>query len=399
MNSFSRWLFSRLMLRMGPFMQNLSVPEMMGNVYGTWPRIITALVGICSSICFIAMQIIVMSNAISICTLNLFNADIISILATLVLIFYSMFGGVRAVTYTDLLQFVTFAIIIPLLAWFIFKQTGKSMVEVVALLQTEKKFQWNSLLNSLFHFDIKSLGMWAMMLCTMVPDLGAPAIMQRVYMSSGPTQAKKVFLYVSVLGFLISGFILLIGVFVFIGGGSTLPVEGVWDYIMTNISPLFKGLVCTSFLAMAMSTADSYLNACSVIVSNDMVKILQKREKITDVYQFKIARWTTLLVGLSSMFLTFYCKDLLDLLMLSFAFSLPIIAFPALLAVFGFRGTSRTALIDGYRCLGHFSLEKMGYIHNWYRRLLCLYVGQWFRYDGRTLSTETAERCRMGETR
>ena len=88
----------------------------------------------------------------------------------------------------------------------------------------------------------------------------------------------------------------------FIGGESTLPVEGVWDYIMTNISPLFKGLVCTSFLAMAMSTADSYLNACSVIVSNDMVKILQKREKITDVYQFKIARWTTLLVGLSSMF-------------------------------------------------------------------------------------------------
>ena len=87
-----------------------------------------------------------------------------------------MFGGVRSVTYTDVLQFLTFAIIIPLLAWCIFKQTGKSMVEVVALLQTEKKFQWNSLLNSLFHFDIKSLGMWAMMLCTMVPDLGAPRI-------------------------------------------------------------------------------------------------------------------------------------------------------------------------------------------------------------------------------
>ncbi|MGI2262245.1 sodium:solute symporter family transporter [Candidatus Cardinium hertigii] len=345
-NSFSRWLFSRLMLRMGPFMQSLSNTEMMGNVYGTWPRIITALVGICSSICSITMQIVVMIQVISMCiTPDLFNSRIISILATLVLIFYSMFGGVRAVTYTDVLQFLTFSIIIPLLAWFIFKQTGKSMVEVVDLLQTEKKFQWNSLLNSLCHFDIKSWGMWAMMLCIMVPDLGNPAIMQRVYMCSGSIQAKNVFSYVTFFGFCITGFILLIGILAFVGGGNTLLSKDVWDYIINNIPPTLRGILCITFLSMAMSIADSYLNACSVIVSNDILKIVQKREKITEVYQFKVARWTTLFVSLSSIFLTFYCKNLLDLLMLSFAFSLPVITAPLLLAIFGFRGTSRTALV------------------------------------------------------
>ena len=341
-NSFSRWLFSRLMLRMGPFMQSLSNAEMIGNVYGTYPRVITALVGICSSICFITIQIVVMSEAISICaTLDSFNTQMVTIFATLVLIFYSMFGGVRSVTYTDILQFFTFSIIIPFLAWCIFQKTGKSVVEVVSFLKNEEKFQFRSLLN----LDTKSLSMWSMMLCIMVPDMGQPDIMQRVYMSSGPIQAKRVFSYVSFLGFVITIFILLIGLFVFVGSGAVLPVEGVWNYIMNNTSPIFRGVICICFLAMAMSTADSCLNACSVIVSHDILNVFQNRKKFSDITRFKIARWTTLVVGLSSMSLAFYSKDLLDLLMLSFSFSLPVIAAPALLCVFGFKGTSRTALI------------------------------------------------------
>ncbi|MCT4696937.1 sodium:solute symporter family transporter [Candidatus Cardinium sp. TP] len=340
-NSFSIWLFSRLMLRMGPFMQNLSIAETISNVYGKYPRIITALVGICTSIVSITMQIIVMVQSVSMCVdLDLFNARMVTIFAASILIFYSIFGGVRAVTFTDVLQFITFTIIIPFLAWFMFKKTGKSIVEVVALLQSQEKFQFSSLC----HFDTKLLSMIAMCLCIMVPDVGTPQIMQRVYMSSGPIQAKKVFSYVSVLGFFITSLIFLIGLFVFVGA-SELPTGGIWHYILTNVSPIFKGMVCVSLLAMAMSTADSCLNACSVIVSHDILQSLQKENKVSDVHQLKIARWTSLVVGLSSMFLTFYCKDLLELLMLCFAFSLPVITAPSLLAMFGFRGTSRTALI------------------------------------------------------
>ncbi|CAH2559947.1 sodium:solute symporter family transporter [Cardinium endosymbiont of Oedothorax gibbosus] len=340
-NSFSIWLFSRLMLRMGPFMQNLSIAETMGNVYGKYPRIITALVGICRSIVAITMQIIAMAQAVSMCVdLDLFNPRIITVFAALILIFYSMFGGVRAVTFTDILQFVTFTIIIPFLAWFMFKKTGKSIVEVVSLLQTQEKFQFSSLL----HFDTKLVGMVAMALCIMVPDLGVPAVMQRVYMSSGPTQARRIFLYTSLFSVVISSVILLIGLFVF-AAIPTLPIKDIWYHIMTNIPPIFRGMVCTSLLAMAMSTADSYLNSCAVMVGHDILESLPKEKEIDDVRQLKIARWTTLVVGLLSMFLTFYCKDLLDLLMLSFAFSLPVITAPALLAIFSFRGTSRTALI------------------------------------------------------
>ncbi|ROT47544.1 hypothetical protein [Candidatus Cardinium hertigii] len=45
------------------------------------------------------------------------------------------------------------------------------------------------------------------------------------------------------------------------------------------------------------------------------------------------------------MVLAFYRNDLLDLLKLTFAFTVPIITAPFVLAVFGFRGSGRTALI------------------------------------------------------
>lgn len=340
-NNFGIWLFSQLMLRMGPFMQHLSVAEMMGKVYGKYPRVMTALIGICMSIVTITGQIVVMTQAIGMCVeLDLLNPRIITILSAGILIFYSVFGGVRAVTFTDVLQFVTFTIIIPILAWFIFQKTGKSFVEIFSLLHTQEKFQFSSLC----HFDTKLVGMIAMSLSILMPSIGSPAIMQRVYMSSGPMQAKKVFLYVIFLGFLLTSFILLTGLFVFVTLPA-LPIKAIWPYIMANVPSAFKGMVCISLLAMAMSTADSMLNSCSVMVSHDILAVIQNQKMITDVHKISIARWTTVIVGLSSMFLAFYCKNLLELLMLSFAFGLPVITAPSLLAVFGFRGTSRTALI------------------------------------------------------
>ncbi|MEF2229169.1 MAG: hypothetical protein V3581_04020 [Candidatus Cardinium sp.] len=97
---------------------------------------------------------------------------------------------------------------------------------------------------------------------------------------------------------------------------------------------------------MAMSTADSSLNACSVIVSNDIIKNNTKQgTKISDKFQLKIARRTTIVVGLLAMLLAFKCQNLLTLLYWSFDCIVPLVTAPFILAVFGFRGTSHTALI------------------------------------------------------
>ena len=103
---------------MAPFMHNLSMPETIGSVYGKYPRMIAALASIYFSTAALTIQIKIMSMTIGICG-NTNNHRWITLLATLILIFYSTFGSIRAVTFTDVLQFLTFTVIIPLLAIFI----------------------------------------------------------------------------------------------------------------------------------------------------------------------------------------------------------------------------------------------------------------------------------------
>ncbi|MDD9139878.1 MAG: HD domain-containing protein [Candidatus Cardinium sp.] len=341
---FIYWILSPLMLRMGPFMQHLSLAESIGSVYGKLPRLVITLVSIIGDTIMVTMQIIAMTKAIEVC-INLSgsnNAEMmkasIPVIATLILILYSTFGGIRSVTFTDVLQFITFTAIIPLVAWFIFKSTNQSMRAVASILHKESKFQ----LSSCLHMD-KLLGIFAFFLADLASCI-EPTTIQRIYMASGPIQARKMFIHTGIFSFIINGFITLIALFLFIKA-PTLSVAEIWPYVFENIPTLLKGCIAISLLAMAMSTADSRLNACAVLVSHDIVGSIQVRKEIADKYKLRLARCTTLIVGVCAMLLAFQESDLLSLLKLAFDVSVPIITAPFLLAVYGFCGTSRTALI------------------------------------------------------
>ncbi|MGI2257695.1 sodium:solute symporter family protein, partial [Candidatus Cardinium hertigii] len=332
---FGMCTISKLSLRMGPFMQHFSTAETMGSIYGRYPRFITVLVSICRNIVLITSQIIIMSHAISMCVTSV-NPYIIPIFSTLILIFYSMFGGVRVVTFTDVFQFITFSIIIPLLSWFMFVNVGKTATTIIPILQTYTKFQFTEL------FNTKLMGMVLLLLADMPSNIVEPALMQRLYMASSPTQAQKVFWHASVFGCMIQVFIVVIGLFTFVSAPD-LPKEEIWNYIATHIPPLFKGFITISLLAMAMSTADSALNTCSVMVGHDIVQSLQK--EISDARKLTIAKTTTLIIGLLSMMVAFKCNDLLKLVYWSLDCSVPILTAPFILAILGFRSGSSTALI------------------------------------------------------
>ncbi|WP_041546142.1 sodium:solute symporter family transporter [Cardinium endosymbiont of Encarsia pergandiella] len=334
----SLWIIAKLALRMGPFMQHLSMSETIDSVYGRHPMIIASIVNICTAIFAVTMQINVMSEAIKMCFPSI-EPRIITILSTILLIFYSTFGGIRAITYTDILQFITFSIIIPLLAWFMFIQIGKPVTEIVPVLQNYPKFQFNNL----FQLNSHLIGIVLIFLSCAVASI-EPSIIQRVYMASSLIQARKAFSYAGLFCFPIFFFINLVGIFVFVGAPDLLK-ENIWEYITTNIPSLFKGFLSISFLAMSMSTADSWLNVSAIMVSHDILKNLHKTKESIDAYKLRIARWATLVIGLLAMLIAFRCKDLVQLLYWTLDCALPIITAPFILAIFGFRGTSRTALI------------------------------------------------------
>ncbi|MGI2262372.1 sodium:solute symporter family transporter, partial [Candidatus Cardinium hertigii] len=78
---FGLCVISRLALRMNLFINHLSIAETMGEIYGKYSRIFTALIGICRCMIIITMQINVMSRSISM-YLDSVDPFIITILTT-----------------------------------------------------------------------------------------------------------------------------------------------------------------------------------------------------------------------------------------------------------------------------------------------------------------------------
>lgn len=339
--SISLGLISLLVLRMGPFMGHLSLAETIGSVYGKCPRAIAALLGICFSIGLVSIQINVMSSAIVMC-IDSIDPRIVTVPATLILIAYAILGGVRAITITDALQCATFAVVIPLLTNFFFVKTDKSFLEIILFLRKQENFQFSNLIQfdkKLFKLVLHSLGYFLVL---------NPSAVQRVYMSSSPIQAYKVFKRVTIFSLIICACIISVGLLIFVGD-PTLPVTGIWSYILDDMPAVYKGCVVISLLAMTMSTADSSLHTAAIMVSHDMVETIRGVKKAPYTHQLRLAKLTVLVVGLLAMIITVYYPNLFALSKFVFSYLtscfIVTVTPPFILAVFGFRGSTHTALV------------------------------------------------------
>jgi Na+/proline symporter len=170
--------------RMGEFMGALSVGEVMGTLYGKHVRLITAI--------YNSVQFKVFGT--------LFNyfvgipSTYAIILASTIVILYSTFGGIRAVTYTDVIQFFTFGFVLPTIAviiWNHFKSLGFKVEEAIE--------------NPLFNFEglsslqgYKLIDFILLALYFLFPAIG-PTHFQRISMASSISQARKAWLISSIL--------------------------------------------------------------------------------------------------------------------------------------------------------------------------------------------------------
>jgi Na+/proline symporter len=114
---FPRYLGPPFSSRIGEFLGNLSIAEAMGNLFGKRVRMITALAAFIGVAGIIAVQLKV---AGSIFEHALGFSKIYGILlAGIIITLYSTLGGIKSVTFTDVIQFLTFATVIPAISYFL----------------------------------------------------------------------------------------------------------------------------------------------------------------------------------------------------------------------------------------------------------------------------------------
>jgi Na+/proline symporter/signal transduction histidine kinase len=324
--------------RMLEFLGNLSVAEAMGNLYGRNARVITAISAMVIGVGNVAVQF-------SVCTLLLNHflgiSEIYAItLSSFIVITYSTFGGIKAVTFTDMIQFFTFCIILPMTAFLIW-QSLDSNEAIVSVLVQNPMFDYKEFFN---YKNPDFLNTALLFLFFIIPGLD-PALFQRISMAKNTTQVAKSFTIAGfVMIFLEYGIIASIGILLLASNDPNLDPDSLMTYILDHyMHEEFKGLFVIGIMAMLMSTADSYINCSAVLFAHDFCKSVGVN--LTEKKELLLARISALFIGISGLLLSLFAKNLLDLILSTYSFYMPIVSVPLLLAIFGFRSTSKSVLI------------------------------------------------------
>ena len=314
--------------RMKEFLKHISVAETMGELYGMRIRYVTAIASIAQAVAMTALQIKVFSGIFS--HFLDFSQTTATIASSFVVVFYSAWGGIRAVSFTDALQFCTFGVFIPLFALFIWHTIGDADATRTAF-QTNPLFDFSQIIN---YKDPRFFPNLTLMLWFLIPSLSSPTF-QRALMSKDTKQIKKSFSVAAIGYTVIMVFICIIGLLI-LATNPNIDPDNIVPHIVDKYSFTgLKGIVIIGIMAMVMSTADSWINVGSVIATHDILKPIGLKEK----HELLVSRLLALMIGVVSVFLVLSSSSLFKLFSLQANFYMPIVTMPLMLAILGFRTT------------------------------------------------------------
>ena len=175
----------------------------------------------------------------------------------------------------------------------------------------------------------------------MTPAL-QPQLFQRIVMARDTAQIKHSFGYATIICLGIELCMIWIAIMMLVDQPS-LETDKIMQHIVnTHTYPGFKGLLGIGIIAMSMSTADSVLNSCAVIIANDILPPLGLHKQRS----LNTARWATLVLGTLGLVMALSTQNLLQVLLGAAHFYIPSVApAPMLLAIFGFKTSRRVVLL------------------------------------------------------
>ena len=324
--------------RMAEFLGKLSVADAMGSIYGKHIRSITAVSGIFPAVGNVAMQFSILAALLN---SWLGIPGIYAIAASsLIIITYSTFGGIKSVTFTDMIQFFAFGVVMPIIAFVIWSALPGAET-VFNSINQHPSFNYHAVFD---YHDPNFLNILFLFLFFMIPGIDS-AVFQRISMARNTIQVSKSFIiagfFVIICDLIVNTFI---GVMLIADNAPPLDSGNVIPYIVNHyLTNGFKGLFIMGIMAMIMSTADSYINSSAVLFAYDISETMNL--KLTERKHLLFVRIAAFLIGIFALLLSLFLNNLLELVLATYSFYMPIVSVPLILAIFGFRSSSRAVLI------------------------------------------------------
>ncbi len=316
------------------FKNALTIGDIVEEYFGKEIKILTGILTFIYSICIISLQLIIFGDVCE--SLVGVKASYAIIVSGLILGIYSVFGGIKSVTVTDVIQFIVLIVAIPMIAIIAINKAG-GLVEIFSNIPKEK---FQVLRHKKLYYYLTIFVMWGIF-----PDiLVNPPSIQRLLMASSKAQIRKKFLIMAVFSpFFRLTLTLTAFAAIIIFPNMSSPIEIV-PKLITEFMPIgLKGIAISGILAVIMSTADSYLNAAGILFSNDIIKPIYGYFK-KSFNELLFARIFTFLAGVLSIFLTLKAEYFMDLQIYSSKAVIPIF-FPVLCAILGIKSDKTTFII------------------------------------------------------
>ena len=315
------------------FKQCLTMGHVMGELYGPLSRVLTGLINVGFSTIIVAMQVQVLGK---ICESLLAVDPIVGmVMGGLLMAAYSAYGGLKAVTATDVLQFLVLILTIPLIASLAIEQIG-GMNQLVASVPAEKFKLWS-------HDNFSYYFTFFIAYSCLQLGMMDPALIQRMLMAKAGHQLRTQYLVVAAFQ---PVFLILLTLIAF-SGLVLYPNVAASEIVPTMVNGLFatggRGLVIAGLLAVLMSTGDSYLHVGGLAFVNDVLQPVIGNKKINAL---RVTQYTTFLLGMLATVIGIHnTKSVIALIFYAMELAGPVLMLPFITGIMGLKTDRRIFFI------------------------------------------------------
>jgi SSS family transporter len=244
----------------------------------------------------------------------------------LVIIIYTMFGGLKAVAATDVLQMAF--IMIGVIVLFLVVVDDAGGFSVVAQQMPEHAFrlvpEGNSFNDWFTYFQVWfSSGLVA---------IGVISVVQRAMAARTEQVAQNAF-YIAGIGYLLFGLIP-----VTLGYIATSTMPGVEDpnaiiplLAVEHLHPVVVAIFVGAVISAIMSTSDSILLGCGTVISVNLLPRVVKEP--SDQLRLRVARWSVPVMALIALYTAFNTSSVISAIAISIALGFSGMSAPFMLAI------------------------------------------------------------------
>lgn len=322
----------------------LTFPQIFGHYYNGHVALLAGIISAIGYLGFTSSQILAGAKLASASFIDL-DLHTALIIMGVIAIVYTVMGGIKAVIYTDTIQWII--LMVGLI--FIGIPLGYTAIggydAIKAILPGEFLSFGNITWQTFVNWGITIIPIWFV----------GMTLYQRIYACKGEKEARKAWFIAGLFEWPIMAMMgVLLGLFARVGaeqgmfaelgfgGTNAIDAEMGLPLLLRTVLPVgLMGLMMSAYFSAIMSTADSCLMAASGNLLTDVFGKWLHREK-SDKSILRTSQILTLVIGIAALVLATFMQNVLELMLYSYAFMVSGLFVPIIGALF-FKNTSSLA--------------------------------------------------------